>query len=102
MQLTRSGASYVNSAHWAAVLDGITELKEHFERKEQDAQSSRRISDPSFPPDRTGPQLLYGCTKLATKEEILASIPARPIVDRLVSRYFNTLRCPQVSSTFQK
>ncbi|RYP65658.1 hypothetical protein DL771_008210 [Monosporascus sp. 5C6A] len=88
MQLTKSGASYVNSAHWAAVLDGIAEIKDHFE-KEEEVQASRRLSEPPYP-DWTGPQLLYGCPKLATKEEILASIPARPVVDRLVSRYFNS------------
>ncbi|KAF2175888.1 fungal-specific transcription factor domain-containing protein [Zopfia rhizophila CBS 207.26] len=88
MQLTSSGASYVNSAHWAAVLDGIAELKDHFE-KEEEVPASSRLSDPSFP-DWTGPQLLYGCTKLATKEEILASIPTRQVVDRLVSRYFSS------------
>ncbi|RYP88804.1 hypothetical protein DL770_004596 [Monosporascus sp. CRB-9-2] len=88
MQLTKSGASYVNSAHWAAVLDGIAEIKEHFE-KEEEVQASRRLSEPPYP-DWTGPQLLYGCPKIATKEEILASIPARPVVDRLVSRYFNS------------
>lgn len=89
MKLTESRASYVNSAHWVAVLDGIAELKDHFEKEEEEAHANRQPPDPSFP-DLTGPQLLYGCTKLATKEEILASIPARSVVDRLVSNYFNT------------
>ncbi|RYO83618.1 hypothetical protein DL764_009438 [Monosporascus ibericus] len=88
MQLTKSGASYVNSAHWAAVLDGIAEIKDYFE-KEEETQASRRLSEHLYP-DWTGPQLLYGCPKIATKEEILASIPARPVMDRLVSRYFNS------------
>lgn len=87
MQWTKSGSSYVNSAHWAAVLDGIADIKDHFE-KEEEAQA-RRLSDAQFP-DWSGPQLLYGCSNLATKEEILQSIPARPVVDRLVSRYFNS------------
>ncbi|KAH6986464.1 fungal-specific transcription factor domain-containing protein [Ilyonectria sp. MPI-CAGE-AT-0026] len=87
MQWTKSGSSYVNSAHWAAVLDGIADIKDHFE-KEEEAQA-RRLSDAQFP-DWSGPQLLYGCNNLATKEEILQSIPARPVVDRLVSRYFNS------------
>lgn len=88
MKLSNSGASYVNSAHWAAVLDRIVELKDHFE-KEEETQVARRVSDPPYP-DSTGPQLLYGCPQYATKEEILASVPARPVVDRLVSRYFNS------------
>jgi hypothetical protein len=88
MQLTSSGTSYVNSAHWAAVLDGIAELKDHFE-KEKEMYASIRLLDSSFP-DWTGPELVYGCTELPIKEEILASIPTRQVVDRLVSRYFSS------------
>ena len=88
MKLSNSGASYVNSAHWAAVLDRIAELKDHFE-KEEETHVARRLSDPPYP-DLTGPQLLYGCLQYATKEEILASVPTRSVVDRLVSRYFNS------------
>ena len=89
MHLTKSGANYVSNAHWAAVLDGISELKDHFEREEEVQQAGRRLSEQSYP-DWTGPQLLYGCLNFASKEEILASVPARPVVDRLVSRYFNS------------
>ncbi|KAK2877258.1 hypothetical protein FQN49_001297 [Arthroderma sp. PD_2] len=88
MQLTSSGASYVNSAHWAAVLNGIAEIKEYLERdREEERAGSPLLDVPSH--DQRGPQLLSGCTKLASKEEILESIPARPVIDRLVSRYFN-------------
>lgn len=31
------GASYVGSVHWAAVLDSISELKDHYERKRKPA-----------------------------------------------------------------
>ena len=90
MQFSQSGASYVNSAHWAAILDGIADIKDHFENeKEGEVQDGCRLSDPVYP-DWTGPQLLYGCPRLVTKDEILASMPSRPVVDRLVSRYFNS------------
>lgn len=88
MQVTDSGTSYVNGAHWAAVLDGISDLKDHFEQEEENAATTH-TSDPSLS-DSAGPQLLYGCTKRATKEEVLASIPSRQVVDRLVSRYFSS------------
>ncbi|KAI1742357.1 hypothetical protein F4680DRAFT_30232 [Xylaria scruposa] len=90
MQVTRSGATYVSGAHWAAVLDGIAELKDHFAKEEQEAPPISREVPGLFPPDLNGPQLLYGCVMFATREEILASIPARPVVDRLVSRYFDS------------
>ncbi|EXK43361.1 hypothetical protein FOMG_05982 [Fusarium oxysporum f. sp. melonis 26406] len=91
MQSTGGGANYVGSSHWAAVLDGIAELKDHFDNEEEashpDVQS---VESPAA--DMTGPQLLYGCPKPASKDEILASILtlSRPVVDRLVSRYFNS------------
>ncbi|KAF4633044.1 hypothetical protein G7Y89_g5083 [Cudoniella acicularis] len=83
------GVSYVSSAHWAAVLDSIAELRTHF--AQEDATHSRS-SDPvqpqaSFPK----PQLLYYSPMLETLASILESIPPRPVVDRLVSRYFNVL-----------
>ena len=91
MKLSDSNLRYVNSAHWAAVLDGIAELKSHFEREDEDREKyhARRISDPPHF-NSMGPQLLYGCFEYTTKEEILASLPARPVVDRMVSRFFNS------------
>jgi hypothetical protein len=88
MQSTGGGANYVGSSHWAAVLDGIAELKDHFDNEEASHPDVQGVESPSV--DMAGPQLLYGCPKPASKDEILASIPARPVVDRLVSRYFNS------------
>lgn len=88
MQSTGGGANYVGSAHWAAVLDGIAELKDHLDNEESHHSDSQGV-DPPYP-QVTGPQLLYGCPKPADKDEILSSIPARSVVDRLVSRYFNS------------
>ncbi|KPM41733.1 hypothetical protein AK830_g4834 [Neonectria ditissima] len=102
MQFSQSGASYVNSAHWAAVLDGIADIKDHLEdEKEGEVLDGSELPNPDHP-EWTGPQLLYGCPRLATKEEILASIPPRPVVDRLISRYFNSFEMsPAVLHTVQ-
>ena len=87
MKLTTAGASYVSSTHWAAILDEIGELRDHFEKEDETYHVDGR-SNP-LPPDIPGPRLLYGCQKYATKEEILASVPQRPLVDRFVSQYFH-------------
>ncbi len=42
-------------------------------------------------PGTEGPELLFGCNKNTTKEDILASIPPRPVVDTLVARDFNAM-----------
>ncbi|KAL9571686.1 hypothetical protein ACKAV7_004010 [Fusarium commune] len=91
MQSTGGGANYVGSSHWAAVLDGIAELKDHFDNEEEASHPDvQGVESPAA--EMTGPQLLYGCPKPASKDEILASILtlSRPVVDRLVSRYFNS------------
>ncbi|EXK85231.1 hypothetical protein FOQG_10882 [Fusarium oxysporum f. sp. raphani 54005] len=91
MQSTGGGANYVGSSHWAAVLDGIAELKDHFDNEEEASHPDVQIVE-SPAADMTGPQLLHGCPKPASKDEILSSILtlSRPVVDRLVSRYFNS------------
>lgn len=79
-------SSYVNSSHWVAVLDGIAELKDYFEYEE------REPAQPAFGPTSSvvGPQLLLGCPYYITREQVLASLPGKPEVDRLVSFYFNS------------
>jgi hypothetical protein len=37
-----------------------------------------------------GPTLFFGLSPLMNQSDLLASLPSRPVVDRLVSRYFNT------------
>lgn len=79
------GANYVNSVHWAAVLDSISELKDQYEREEE----ARMLATSSHVPrDSPGPRLLYEPVH-ATKDDVLASIPARSVVDRMVAQYFN-------------
>lgn len=88
---TKAGASYVHGAHWAAVLDGIAELKGHFEEEAADNERAEGAHGDECPaPGPGGPQLLYGCAPTVTKAEILAAVPPRPVVDQLVSCYFNS------------
>ncbi|KAI0117827.1 fungal-specific transcription factor domain-containing protein [Nemania sp. FL0031] len=88
IQSSDTGANYVNSEHWAAILDGIAELKEYFD-KEKTERHVQLISH-IIPNDPPGPQLLFGCSRPPEIGDILASVPPRPVVDRLVSQYFNS------------
>lgn len=90
-RISPDGVSYVGGSHWAAVLDSIAELKDHFDRELDGSQGLATVEEPSAGSPVTGPMLLYGSPKRATQEEILASVPPRPVVDRLISKYFNTL-----------
>ncbi|EAW07625.1 fungal specific transcription factor domain-containing protein [Aspergillus clavatus NRRL 1] len=84
-----TGVNYVSSSHWAAVLDSITDLRNHIAR---DEEAHPRMLDPVQPPASfPKPQLLYSCAMHETSASILKSLPPRPTVDRLISRYFNVL-----------
>ncbi|KAI0436241.1 fungal-specific transcription factor domain-containing protein [Xylaria telfairii] len=87
IKLNNKEGTYVSSEHWAAILDGISELKEYFEKEEME-QHAHLISD-TLSIDLPGPQLLFGCCRPPDMEEILASVPPKSTVDRLVSQYFN-------------
>lgn len=41
--------------------------------------------------DSEGPLLLQGVSKPLSLGDVLVAIPPRPVVDRLVSRYFNSM-----------
>ncbi|CAO2648217.1 Nn.00g074840.m01.CDS01 [Neocucurbitaria sp. VM-36] len=81
--------NYVGSSHWAAILDSIVELRNHFAQEEGVLDQT---PDPVLPPTSfPKPQLLYSGLPYETTLSIIKSIPPRPVVDRLVSRYFNVL-----------
>lgn len=93
LKMQGSGLKYVSSAHWAAVLDGIAGLKEYFDQQDRSHASYPDKFSHGPIPEFPGPQLLYCGAWLPnlTKAVILESVPPRNVVDRLVSRYFNTV-----------
>jgi hypothetical protein len=75
LELRGSGTSYVQSAHWEAILTKIRGLKDDL------------VTDSKAPP---GSHLFYGPNRHATREEILAAVPPRPVVDRLMALHFDS------------
>ena len=84
MRMHTHGANYVGSVHWAAVLDSITELKDTYEQEEE-----ARILASSDHVLTLGPRLLYEPLQV-TMADVIAAVPPRAVVDRMVARYFNT------------
>ncbi|KIW05313.1 hypothetical protein, variant [Verruconis gallopava] len=78
--------SYVGSDHWAAIIEGITELKTQF----QDTQQPHLITDrtPNICSE-DGPEIFHGHVRGVSREEIIASLPSKDVVDVLVSTYFS-------------
>lgn len=69
------GASYVQSSHWEAILLEVRGLKEDFISNSM-AQTG-------------GSSLFYGPSRHATRDEILAAVPTRSVVDRLMAVHFD-------------
>lgn len=75
LKARESGTSYVQSGHWEAILTKVRGLKEDL------------VTDSKAPP---GSHLFYGPNRHATRDEILAAVPARPVVDRLMALHFDS------------
>lgn len=88
-----SQSHYLGSDHWAAIVDSIAELKEHFHTVEQlrwsDSESPDQPSASPNPNPRTRSLLLYGHGAHCAHEDLIAALPPRPTIDRYISRYFN-------------
>jgi hypothetical protein len=89
INIRRARPSYVSSSHWAAIFDSITELRSHFSQEEDAFDQAPNMALP--PASVPRPQLLYGGLAYETPISIVKSIPPRPVVDRLISLYFNVL-----------
>ncbi|KAF6831563.1 fungal specific transcription factor, partial [Colletotrichum musicola] len=93
---------YVGGDHWAAILDSIADLKDHFDREEH----FRLVDSPDKGSNTSGAAsdivefgaagpgralLLYGCQPATSREEIVFALPPKEVVDHYVSRYFHQL-----------
>jgi hypothetical protein len=85
MHLSSSEQRYVSSDHWAAILDGIAELKVQCHPEEDLGPEKNETGQAS------GALLLYGCPLPSSRAEILAALPSRAEVDRYISHFFDRL-----------
>lgn len=81
----------MNGEYWAAILDNIADLRDHFDREEQLglAASPDKIVNDIHSAEEQGAWLLYRCRRSALREQILALLPPKAAVGRYFSRYFN-------------
>ncbi|KAL7905077.1 fungal-specific transcription factor domain-containing protein [Trichoderma velutinum] len=77
---------YVSSVHWAAICNEIACLRENFD--EQEAQNHTELMGQSQ--SSSEPLLLDGVREISSVEDILADIPPKDFVNRLISRYFTS------------
>ncbi|KAK3318927.1 fungal-specific transcription factor [Apodospora peruviana] len=98
LRVSASELHYVGGDHWAAILDSIADIKDHFEREEQMIltetpdnllEESRDVPHMSRRPPHA--LLLYGYHGVFSRADILTALPPKGAVDRYISHYFNRL-----------
>ncbi|KAB8801902.1 hypothetical protein FH972_026723 [Carpinus fangiana] len=89
ISLENSEVGYVESSHWTAILEGIASLRDHFDDITDFSDSTASPTDHSNPLPTSS---LLGWSEPATREEIIAAVPPRPVADRLVAFFFNTMK----------
>ncbi len=90
-QTPNGHVNYVDSSHWLSVLEDIREVREHLSVPggflPQDMPSS---SSASWEPELPEVSSVLGLDTSISLDEILTSLPPRPMCDRLLSHYFNS------------
>lgn len=108
LHFNNNKAMYISDAHWATVLTEvsfhvwrkktvanikqISEVKNYFsEHKKQYEEAMRKVeaSKKQSGTQYTGPAFLLGGRNTPQLSELLASLPGRDAVDKMVNRYFN-------------
>ncbi|KAI8674091.1 Fungal-trans domain-containing protein [Fusarium keratoplasticum] len=91
---------YVSGSHWTAICTEVEKIREHLDRGEATARVDDQDQSQS-----DGPMLLEGVGQISNIETIMADIPPKDAVDRLVSRYFNSTEPSTIvfhAPTFEK
>ncbi|KAL1902715.1 hypothetical protein Sste5346_001158 [Sporothrix stenoceras] len=80
--------TYVGATHFMAMLDDIEDLKAYFEDPQNVPEDEWQDVSPSA--GDSPEQLMLGGQQPRSRVELLAVMPPRPIVDRLIVRYFGS------------
>lgn len=93
LNISRGETSYVGTAHWASILEGISELKRELDGAEDgtdldEQQGGDGDVEPADIDDVSTIGSLLRSPKRLTRAEILQSLPSRSEVDDLVSTWF--------------
>ncbi|KAF9875581.1 hypothetical protein CkaCkLH20_06962 [Colletotrichum karsti] len=90
IRVNASESRYVDSGHWASILDSIAELKDHLEAEEDVLTESATPASVPAPEDDMEMPLLYS-VRPASKAQILDALPPKQVLDRYIAYYFNSL-----------
>ncbi|TPX14164.1 uncharacterized protein E0L32_000558 [Thyridium curvatum] len=101
----RRQATYVGATHFMAMLDDIEDLKSYFDADADEDQKMHLQAHgewPEEPSEAGSPDLLFTSAKdpatAPTKLDLVARLPERHVVDRLVTRYFQSFSVSKCES----
>lgn len=87
-------STYVGDSHWTSILGSISDLRRDLEdnetREDTDPNGWQIEHDEVLEDDPSQSSNLLKAPKRRTKKELIALLPARQEVDRLVSQWFNS------------
>jgi hypothetical protein len=90
MRLQKNMSSYVESDHWTAILEEISDLKD---MANEDA--AHGYEEPEEEMQRLpGADLFFLQTYPTTKMELIAALPSRHVVDSIMVKYFKAADMP--------
>ncbi|KAL1311324.1 hypothetical protein AAFC00_001501 [Neodothiora populina] len=95
LKINGGGTSYVGSAHWATILDGIADLKRELDSDDDnDATIDDVLPGQNEASNVTGSTGVTGSLlqspKVLTKSELLQRLPPRHKVDQLLATWFSS------------
>ncbi|KAF2488863.1 hypothetical protein BU16DRAFT_472678 [Lophium mytilinum] len=80
------GASYVGAAHWTAILNEIAEVKNYLDETEEPNESIEEDWDTVYQRST----ITLGAPKPVSKASLIAQLPPKEEVDRLLPFWFNS------------
>ncbi|KAJ4319715.1 hypothetical protein N0V94_003774 [Neodidymelliopsis sp. IMI 364377] len=83
-------SSYVESDHWSAILDEISDIKDMVKNYADTSYETNHEQVRNLP----GVDLFLLQTPPTTQLDILAAVPPRPIVDSILAKYFSSADMP--------
>ncbi|RDL36150.1 uncharacterized protein BP5553_06762 [Venustampulla echinocandica] len=92
MKVSESHSEYRGTTHWGDVFQELNELKNVWGQVQEEQDSINLHT--AFSGPAGGPPLLYGPVKPVSFEELLASVPARPALDKLIEKFFDEKDSP--------
>ncbi|TVY33408.1 Equisetin cluster transcription factor [Lachnellula subtilissima] len=96
MEVTEHHSQYRGSTHWGDVLGELKELRSIWTQAQEGQEEDFDASFPAI----DGPFLLSGIVKPVSFSEILATLPAKSAVDKLILRFFDDKECPVPAFNF--